>query len=279
MYSTIAQSGSSLTNPMDRIPRVEIFGLPIAACTMNQTLDLVRDRLETREPLNIGVVNAAKLVLMQKDHELREAVQDSNLILADGMSVVWASRILGQPLPERVTGIDLMMEILKLSGPRPIRVFFLGATQEVLDEVCRKVRQEFRGVEIAGAHHGYFDPSDDRTVANLIIQSNADVLFVAMTSPKKERFLAQWSREMKVPITHGVGGSLDVLAGKVRRAPKFWQRVGLEWFFRLKEEPRRLWKRYLVTNTLFCFLVIEQFVGQIVRRTAHSKVTRRAKPA
>jgi N-acetylglucosaminyldiphosphoundecaprenol N-acetyl-beta-D-mannosaminyltransferase len=222
--------------------------------TMDQALAGVDDAVRERTRLQIGVVNAAKIVNMRRDPVLREDVLSSDLILADGIAVVWAARLLGRPLPERVAGIDLMLGMLR--NPRGYRVFCLGATPEVLDRACARIAADFPQAVIAGRHHGYFAEGEEEAVAAEIAASRADVLFVAMTSPKKEKFMARWSASMGVPVCHGVGGSFDVLAGKARRAPELWQKLGLEWLYRVKEEPGRLWKRYLVTNTLFCGMLL-----------------------
>jgi N-acetylglucosaminyldiphosphoundecaprenol N-acetyl-beta-D-mannosaminyltransferase len=124
--------------------------------------------------------------------------------------------------------------------------------------VCARIAADFPGIVVAGAHDGYYSDAEEAALAAEIDRSRSDVIFVAMTSPRKERFLGRWSRQLDVTVWHGVGGSFDVLAGKVRRAPRLWQRLGFEWLFRVLQEPRRLWKRYLVTNTIFCAMVLRE---------------------
>ncbi len=241
--------------------KVVVLGVPIDALTMDQMVAHAARVIEQREHMLVGVVNAAKLVNMHRQPKLRAAVTAADVILADGMGVVWAARFLRLPLPERVPGIDLMMRLLALAHERRHRVFCLGATQEVLDEVLAQIRRDYPGVQIAGAHHGYFDEANDQDVAEQIMSAKPDMLFAAMSSPKKEEFLARWSKQMNVPVCHGVGGAFDVMAGKVRRAPHIWQRLGMEWLYRTLQEPRRLWRRYLVTNTLFGWMVLRQWLG------------------
>ncbi|MBN1511121.1 MAG: WecB/TagA/CpsF family glycosyltransferase [Phycisphaerae bacterium] len=243
------------------IPVRELFGVPIHALTMGQVLAAVDQAIRRREQLRIGVVNVAKLVNMGRDPELAESVLTSDLVVADGMGVVWASRILRASLPERVPGIDLMMRMLEQGAGRGYRVYCLGATPEVVSTVVERIGQQFPGVVVAGSHHGYFKDEEEARVASEIRSASADILFVAMTSPKKERFLARWGDEMNVPVCHGVGGSFDVLAGKVKRAPALWQRLGLEWLYRVVQEPRRMWRRYLVTNTVFGWMVLRALLG------------------
>ena len=144
----------------------------------------------------------------------------------------------------------------------------MGATDEVLDKTVARMEADYPGVSIVGRQHGYFAAGEDEAIAQRIAGARPDVLFVAMTSPRKENFLARWSGLMGVPVCHGVGGSFDVMAGKVERAPESWQRLGLEWLYRVKQEPRRLWKRYLITNMLFCALVATESARQIRHRPA-----------
>jgi N-acetylglucosaminyldiphosphoundecaprenol N-acetyl-beta-D-mannosaminyltransferase len=244
----------------------EIFGVPICSEDLAAAVERVANAVRVREKLDIGVVNAAKLVNMRRDEQLQQAVMNSDVIYADGMSVVFASRFLGRPLPGRVAGIDLMHGILQRGSVEGYRVFCLGATEEVLASVCEEFGKDYSGVTIAGSHHGYFGVDEEADIAKLIKESNADVLFVAITSPKKENFMSQWSELMDVPVVHGVGGSFDVVAGVAQRAPESWQRLGLEWLYRVKQEPRRLWKRYLVTNTIFLWMLLTEKLRQIVLR-------------
>jgi N-acetylglucosaminyldiphosphoundecaprenol N-acetyl-beta-D-mannosaminyltransferase len=198
---------------------------------------------------------------------LRQDVLSSDLILADGIAVVWASRLLGVELPERVPGIDLMEGILRRGTAHGYRVFCLGAEPDVLEKAADRMAAEHAGVKIIGRQHGYFSEEQEEAVARAIHEARPDVLFVAMTSPIKEQFLARWSGVLGVPVCHGVGGSFDVLAGKVKRAPRIWQRLGLEWLYRVVQEPRRLTKRYLVTNTLFCGMLLQELARRPARRT------------
>jgi N-acetylglucosaminyldiphosphoundecaprenol N-acetyl-beta-D-mannosaminyltransferase len=240
----------------------ELFGVPVAAMTMDGALGLIDQAVQSKRRLQIGVVNAAKIVNMQRSAELREDVLSSDIVFADGMAVVWASRLLGRPLPERVAGIDLMIGMLQRGNSAGYRVYCLGASPDVLSRVIDRIRRDYPGVTVAGSHHGYFKDADEAAVAKDIADSRPDILFIAMTSPKKERFLSKWSRQLDVPVCHGVGGSFDVVAGHVQRAPERWQRLGLEWLYRVKQEPGRLWKRYLTTNSTFAMMVASALVRQ-----------------
>ncbi|HOW72106.1 MAG TPA: WecB/TagA/CpsF family glycosyltransferase [Phycisphaerae bacterium] len=232
---------------------------------LEEVLALCSHAVETQAPMMIGVVNAAKIVNMRRDVLLRESVCSSDLVLADGMAVVWASRLLGQSLPERVAGIDLFESLLGVADREGWSVYFLGARQEVLENLVRAVQVRYPGVMVAGCRNGYFDEDEAESVATTIRNAQPDLLFVGMSPPKKELFLANYGRRMGVPVCHGVGGSFDVLAGKTKRAPVLWQLVGLEWFYRVLQEPSRLWRRYLVTNLVFAWLVACALVRRFLK--------------
>jgi N-acetylglucosaminyldiphosphoundecaprenol N-acetyl-beta-D-mannosaminyltransferase len=204
-------------------------------------------------------MNAAKLVAYQHDDDLRAIVAGCGLVSADGQSLVWAARALGEPLPERVAGIDLMHELLAAAARRGDRVFILGARPEVLERAVERIRALHPGIVIAGRRDGYFGDAGVAAVCDEIRSARADMLFVAMSSPAKERFLGAHGADLGVPLVMGVGGAIDVIAGVARRAPAPWQRAGVEWLYRLLQEPLRLGPRYLRTNGRFMALVAREW--------------------
>lgn len=236
-------------------PQADILGCPIDRLSMPQTLTAIERAIATGRYTQHMAINAAKLVAMQDDPKLRQIIDGCGLVSADGQSVVWASRLLGDPLPERVAGIDLMDALLDLAEHRGYRVYFLGARPEVLERALERLLSRFPKLQVAGSRDGYFADHDAPEVCEAIRASHADVLFVAMSSPRKEYFLGEYGPHLAVPFVMGVGGSIDVIAGITRRAPATWQRLGLEWLFRLLQEPRRMFRRYAVTNTRFLALV------------------------
>ena len=242
--------------------QIRLLGVPIDALTMSQAVALAERAIRRRSTLLVAVVNAAKLVNLRRRASLRRAILSADLVLADGMSVVWATRLLRRPVPERVTGIDLMMALLARADQCGYRVYCLGATDAVLEQAVTRIQRDFPHARIVGRHNGYFSPDQAEQIAADIAAVRPDLLFVAMSSPKKEEFLAQWVPVMGVPVCHGVGGAFDVLAGRTKRAPQLWRRLGLEWLYRVLQEPRRLARRYLVTNTLFSWLVLREMLGQ-----------------
>ncbi|MDM8083224.1 WecB/TagA/CpsF family glycosyltransferase [Cellulomonas cellasea] len=253
----------ALDSSFDRAPagpRRLLFGLRLDGLTLAEVAQRCGDAMRERERLLIGVVNAAKVVNLRRDPLLRESLLEADVLLADGQSVVWASRLLRRGLPERVAGIDLFEQLLALGDREGRGVYLLGARSEVLRELVTRIEARFPGLRVVGSRDGYFSAAESGAVAAEIAASGADMLFLGMTSPHKEVFLATHGPSLGVSVLHGVGGSFDVLAGRTRRAPRAWQRLGLEWAYRLVQEPRRLWKRYLVTNTRFVALVARELV-------------------
>ncbi len=238
-----------------------LFGLRVHALRMDDVVDRCRRAVDTRDPLLLGVVNASKVVSIRKDTALHGALQTCDLLLADGQSVVWASRLLRKPVPERVAGIDIFERLLHIAHKENRSVFLLGARQDVLRDLEAQLRRRFPGLRIAGRRHGYFEDHEAEAIAAEIRDCRPDMLFLGMPSPKKEMFLATFRDTLAVPVMHGVGGSFDVLAGKTKRAPLSWQKTGMEWAFRLVQEPRRMWRRYLHTNTAFIVLTVKEMAG------------------
>lgn len=238
--------------------RVNILGTPIDNMTMQQTLNHVQHAIENNRRVSHTVVNAGKIVLMHKDAQLKQSVVNADIINADGQGVVWASRILGQPIVERVTGIDLMDNLVELAYRKKYKIFFFGAKDNVLHKVIEHYSQKYSPDIVAGYRNGYFKKQDERSIAQQIADSGAQMLFVAITSPLKENFLYENRDILKnVNFTMGVGGSFDVVAGYVKRAPLWMQNSGLEWAYRVYQEPKRMFKRYLVGNWHFMMLVLK----------------------
>ena len=250
-------------------PRIRLLGIDIFAIRMETVLDVVNKHIANRDRLLIGAVNVAKIVNMRKYPELRHSLEEADLVLADGAPLVWLSRMLKKPLPERIAGIDLMFKLLKEANNKHHSVYFLGAKPEVLHKVVNIVQIDYPGICIAGFRDGYFDKDQEQSVAQDIKDSRADIIFVAISPPKKEMFLRKWRNFMNVPVCHGVGGSFDVLAGVTRRAPQWMRKCGLEWLYRLIQEPRRMWKRYLITNSIFIILSCEAILRDRFNRLLH----------
>lgn len=235
--------------------RIPLLGVGVDDLTMAETLDAIDALIAGGGVHQHVVVNVAKIVAAARDRELRAIIDACAIINADGQPVVWASRFLGTPLRERVAGIDLMDRLIAAAGERGHRVYLLGARPEVVRAVAERIAREHPATVVAGYRDGYWRPDEEPDVAAAIAEARPDILFVAIGSPTKERFLARWKATLGTPFVMGVGGSFDVYAGRVRRAPHIVQRLGLEWLFRLVQEPRRMWRRYLGDAPRFAALV------------------------
>jgi len=238
--------------------RVDFIGIPLDNISMSETLYRIDQAIISKKQIHHCVINASKVVKMQSDKVLMESVINSDIINADGMSVVWAARFLGYKTKERVAGIDLMENLVRLAHEKSYSCFFLGAKQEVLEKLVRDYSDKYSKNVIAGFRNGYFYEKDEKEIIKKIKESNANFLFVAITSPKKEIFLNKYKHELKnINLIMGVGGSFDVISGKVKRAPLFMQKIGLEWFYRFIQEPRRMWRRYLIGNIKFMIVIFK----------------------
>ncbi|WP_233151766.1 WecB/TagA/CpsF family glycosyltransferase [Pelomonas sp. KK5] len=238
--------------------RIEMMGCAIDNLSMEDTLQVIEGFIASGRPHQHVVVNVDKLVKAQKDEELRRIINDCALINADGMPVVWASRLLGKPLKERVAGVDLFEALMVRAAEKGWRVYLLGAREEVVSRVREVYTQKLPGLVFAGHRNGYWKPEEEAQVVEQIVQARADLLFVAISSPKKEQFLGAYQARMKIPFAMGVGGTFDVAAGKVRRAPVWMQKVGLEWFYRFLQEPRRMFRRYFIEDMAFFGLLFKE---------------------
>lgn len=242
--------------------RVNLLGCSVDILTMAETVDRAKLAMRERKRVQHVALNVAKFVNMRTDSVLRADVMESDVIGIDGMGILLALRLFGIPVSDRVAGIDLCWEVLKVCATDGFHPFLLGATPSVLAKAADVIAATFPSLQIAGVRDGYFRAEEEGEVVEQIINSKADCLFIAMPTPRKERFLAAYRDRLGVPFIMGVGGSLDVIAGQVRRAPLIMQSMGLEWLYRVYQEPRRMWWRYAKTNTLFAGILIRGMLDQ-----------------
>lgn len=240
--------------------RIQMMGCAVDNLDMEESLAVVESFIRSGRPHQHVVVNVDKIVKASRDPGLRRIINDCDLINADGMPVVWASRLLGKPLKERVTGVDLFEALMARAAQKGWRVFLLGAREEVVSGVARLYPARYPGLTIAGYRNGYWSKAEEEEVVAQIGAARPDILFVAISSPTKEAFLARYQAAMKVPFAMGVGGTFDVAVGHVKRAPVWMQKAGLEWFYRFLQEPRRMFRRYFIEDMAFVALFAREWV-------------------
>lgn len=248
-----------------QIAKSFISGVRIDKVSLEETINHCDQFIRTRVPHQIVVVNVAKLVKAKADRKLRRIINEADLVGADGVPLVWLSKLLGDSIPSRVNGTDLMERLVKHAAQEGYSIYFLGAKPEVVRKVIAVYQAKYPTLKVAGHRDGYFQPEEEPALADEIRASRADIIFLAFGSPQKEKFVRDWLYRMNVPVVHGVGGSFDVVAGITKRAPYWMQVSGLEWFYRFLQEPQRMWKRYLFTNAGFFLLALVE----IFRRTLH----------
>lgn len=219
--------------------RVNILGVDVDAVTMAEAVDVVRRAMDTRAGVMVATANAEMLMRATHDEELRRILNASALVVPDGAGTVWAARHLGHAMPERVAGYDLAQELLRCAPAEGRRVYFFGSAPGVAEKAKAKAEQIYPGIEIVGVRNGFFSPADNAAIIAEIRAARPDLLLVALGVPKQEKWIAAHLAELDVPVAIGVGGTLDVMAGVMKRAPYWMQRAKLEWLFRGLMQPKR----------------------------------------
>jgi N-acetylglucosaminyldiphosphoundecaprenol N-acetyl-beta-D-mannosaminyltransferase len=263
---------------------IAILGVPIDAVTMDEALQRIRAMVESRQPHYVVTPNVDFLVQAREDEQLHSILVNADLVLCDGQPLVWASKWLGNPLPERVAGADLTPRLIAQAARLGHRIFLLGATPEANELASQHLRATYPGLQIAGAYSPPFKPLAQMNHAEIVARIRAakpDILFVSFGCPKQEKWIAMHFRELGVPVCLGVGATIDFLAGTVRRAPTWMRRSGLEWTYRLAQEPRRLFRRYAKDMRHFGGALLAQWwrlrPGRISTSGAVA-ITRRSQP-
>ncbi len=245
------------------MPKVNLFSVDVDALTMDESVRLIDQAIKSKKQIVHNCINANKVVLMEHDEFLQKSLQEADIISADGQAVVWASQLLGKPLPERVPGIDLMENLMQLASNKGYRAFLFGARENIVGEVCEHYNKLFNSNIVAGFRNGYFKPDNEKSIIDHINNSGAQMLFVAIPSPQKELFINKYRKDLpNVLLLMGVGGSFDVISGFTTRAPRWMQDNGLEWLFRLIQEPRKMWRRYLIGNLSYIKITIKAYFSK-----------------
>ncbi len=240
--------------------RARILNADFDKMTLEQSVDEIVKHLREGKRGWLCTVNVAVLIMMRSDPFLQSFVDRATFVVADGQPLVWVAPIFGTSLPARVAGVDLIYALSRRAARERLSVGLIGATGRMVGAVAERLGEMYPSLRISHVSDGYFSEEEAPKRAEAIRAAGTDILFVAMGVPRQEQFIDRYWSQLGVKLAIGVGGSFDVLAGLRVRAPEIMQRSGMEWAFRLAQEPRRLWKRYLVTNSWFLYLVGRQLV-------------------
>ena len=261
-----AKTGDKLDQPR----RTVLMGCPVDLLTSAALLQELTDAIDRQSgPKVIQFINGNKIAQVRQDRDMERIMWKADYVLADGQPLLPMGRLLGIRLPERIDGIGLMGKLLKLADERRYSVFLLGAKQSVLDTCVAKIKKNYPNLRIAGSRNGYFSEKETPGIVAQIRATRADILFLGMGSPMKERFADRYAAELGATVIQGVGGSFDVMADLVKRAPVWVQRIGMEWLYRVIQEPRRMFWRYTTTNAQCLWAFLCAFVGP---RARHPKL-------
>ncbi len=245
------------------LQRENILGVNVSAINMDQALGEIKGWIAGREQHYVCVTPAHGIMECQKDLELRGIFNNSGLTTPDGMSIVWLLRLYGHSHVDRVYGPDLLQAVCKMSLTKGWRHYFYGSTPEVLLDLVARLEEQFPGLEIAGSHSPPFrelTAEEHQAIIEEIAGANPDIVWVGISTPKQERWMSTHRKQLSTPVLIGVGAAFDFLSGKKPQAPRWIQRSGLEWLFRLLSEPRRLWRRY-AEYPYFALFAFAQMVG------------------
>ena len=251
--------------------RIDLLGTWVDCLDVPQALAQIDEFVQSRRPHQVVTANVDFVRLGHRNPVFRKLVNGADLVLADGMPLVWASRRSERPLPCRVTGVEMVLACSELAARRGYRVFLLGAAPGVADEVAAVLQARFPGLCIAGTYAPQImDLTDHAETVEIIRKAQPDLLFVAFGAPKQDSWIDLYKERLGVPVCMGVGGSFDMLSGRLRRAPLWMQRRGLEWLYRLVQEPTRLWKRYLIHDMpIFARLMLQPRSRAAAPHVAH----------
>jgi N-acetylglucosaminyldiphosphoundecaprenol N-acetyl-beta-D-mannosaminyltransferase len=248
--------------------RVELLGTQVDRVPLDAIGAWITAFIESGQPHQIVTANLDFIAVARKRPPFAKVIAEAALVVCDGKPLVWAARLQGSPIPARVTGMDLVLHAAKLSTARGYRLFLLGAAPGVAERAALKLMELFPGCQIAGTYsppEGEFSPAENARMVEMVRAARTDALFVALGAPKQDEWIKAHLEELQVPLCAGIGGVFNFLAGETRRAPVWMQQAGLEWAFRLMQEPSRLWRRYLVNDLPIFF---ELLMGQLANRSA-----------
>lgn len=245
---------------------VKIFGIDFSNLSAPGFIQFLKEKMQDKSKLLIYDINTYNLYLYNKSPKIKKVVDRADLIFADGMSVVLAGKLVGKSI-KRYTGVDRMMDLIDFAYRENLSIFLLGGTESILSKCITNLKNSHKGLKITGFYHGFFDTGDEISVVNRINTSRPDILFIGMPVEKTASFLEHNLELLDVSVIMPVGGGFEILSGDKKRAPKIVQNIGMEWFYRLVQDPKGKLKRYLVSHSYFLFLLIKEFYNQRVKKS------------
>jgi len=242
-----------------RSEMVTLFNLNISNLSKAEVLEKIEGFIKSGRPQLIVTLNVFALVSAQKDKELKDIINSADLSLPDGKGLILAAKLLNLPLKERISGVDLVEELSELAAKKGYSIYLFGAKRGVAEKAAKRLQSSYSGLKVGGAEDGYFTPQDEPKIIERIKKAKVDILLVALGIPRQEKWIRHYLQDLKVPVCIGVGGSFDVISGRLKRAPRWIQDWGFEWLYRLVQEPRRIGRNLSLLR--FAFMVLKEKVG------------------
>ena len=232
--------------------RIKFLNIEIDNLTMDEAIKRIDELIINKQPSYVVTPNVDHIVKLETDSEFQEVYKNADLILADGMPLIWISKLKNNPIKEKISGSDLFPAVCKLASNKGYKVFLLGAAEGIAVKAAENLKSKYNGLNIVGTYspsYGFDSREYEiKKIIKMINEVKPDILAVGLGAPKQEKFLYTYSKQLNVPVSLAIGASIDFEAGNIERAPKWMQNIGLEWFYRLCKEPRRMYKRYLIDD-------------------------------
>lgn len=241
--------------------RIKFLNTEIDNMTMKEAVNEIDKLILNGKPSYVVTPNVDHIVKLEKDYEFRKVYENADLILTDGMPLIWISKMKSMPIKEKISGSDLFPKVCELAAEKSYKVFLLGAAEGVAAKAAENLKKKFNGLDIAGVYspsYGFENKQDEiEEIIKIINEVKPDILAVGLGAPKQEKFIFKYKDRLNVPVSLAIGASIDFEAGNIKRAPRWMQDLGLEWFYRLCKEPRRMFKRYLVDDLKIMGLLLK----------------------
>lgn len=232
--------------------RISFLNIQIDNLTMQEAVDKIRGIIESRNPGYVVTPNVDHIIKIENDDDFYEVYQNADLVLTDGKPLIWISRLLGSPIKEKISGSDLFPELCQMAAQNGYKIFLLGAADGVAAKAAENMKTLYQGIQIAGTYSPPFGFEKNIEEINKVIEkiqnAKPDILIVGLGAPKQEKFIYHYLEQLNVPVSLGLGASIDFMAGNIKRAPKWMSELGMEWFYRFLREPNRLFKRYFIDD-------------------------------